>query len=140
MHFLSRMEAWSLLGGLGRLTYWARNFELEKELSFRRGGKWIINEWDPYNGRYCALRYHVDPPHPPLWHEREPYIHGVGIPWRVYGGEMVDHPERSDTPQALIRDMELRYGTTTKKMMWSRPSLTPPLLAWFALWRLVHGD
>lgn len=103
MTFISRIEAVQKLGYLQNFErYWRlRNYELEHDLKLRFGGEWCISEWCPFNGRFCQLQEHVEPPHPPL-RGVPPQPPETDIPWRVYGGALVDEHVQSDLPESEV--------------------------------------
>lgn len=35
-----------------------RNYEIEDELEREIGGEWVVSEWCPFNGVYCAWKDH----------------------------------------------------------------------------------
>jgi hypothetical protein len=64
VQFVKRADALESLKDVH--TVRARNYELEQTLSDVFGGTWVVTDWCPFNGRFCALDRYVPYPHPPL--------------------------------------------------------------------------
>lgn len=101
--FISRRSALQLLYG----DEWTertrmRNYEIEDALRANGHGDQVcISEWCPYDGRFCTLRDHVAPPHPPCTYESPPYQDdSIGVPWNVFGGGQVSRHVRSDVVES----------------------------------------
>lgn len=104
MRFVSREEARELLEksfeghcaccgnmhALKRFDHW-RNYEIEQRLHTHvpNGEGWCINEWCPFNGRFCALARYVPYPHPPLKGE-DPHLPETAIPWNSWQPGMTE--------------------------------------------------
>jgi hypothetical protein len=79
-----------------------RNYEYEYRLAEEFGGRWVISEWCPFNGRFCALREFVDPPWPPMASEargEQTIVVDVGkvaSPWRNFDGSLTDDYVQTD--------------------------------------------